>query len=121
MKIKSIKTVTIHQIKTDEPDCNNYTRYGEDSWMVQMGCSDEEVYDCEKLEKAFQQYWIESNSLYNPIFKDCTAIECQGSGHCVQCCADCDALRSDGYDDGPCDRHKSDENSPLQTQGTVVK
>lgn len=37
--------------------------------------------------------------------KKCTP-ECTGSGDCPDCCPDCDALRSDGVDDGPCDRHK---------------
>jgi len=36
----------------------------------------------------------------------CSPDNCAGSGDCVQCCPDCDSLRSYGYDDGPCDRHK---------------
>mgnify|MGYP001139084993 FL=1 len=36
----------------------------------------------------------------------CSPDRCVGSGDCVQCCPDCDVLRSYGYDDGPCERHK---------------
>ena len=36
----------------------------------------------------------------------CSPDNCVGSGDCVQCCPSCDSLRSYGYDDGPCDRHK---------------
>ena len=39
----------------------------------------------------------------------CSPDECLGTGHCVRCCPDCDALRSDGIDDGSCDRHKQYE------------
>jgi len=41
----------------------------------------------------------------------CTPGNCVGSGDCVNCCPDCDALRSDGYDDGPCERHAKAEMS----------
>jgi hypothetical protein len=36
----------------------------------------------------------------------CTEDECLGTGDCTQCCPDCDALCSDGYNDGPCDKHR---------------
>lgn len=40
-----------------------------------------------------------------PAAPTCSPNACVGSGDCVNCCPDCDALRSDGYDDGPCERH----------------
>ena len=42
----------------------------------------------------------------------CSPDNCAGSGDCVQCCPDCDSLRSYGYDDGPCDRHKHQTPNP---------
>jgi hypothetical protein len=38
----------------------------------------------------------------------CTPDECRGTGDCRWCCADCDALCSDGYNDGPCEKHRGE-------------
>lgn len=55
MNILEITQSTIYTVITDENDCNEYTRYGPDNWMVAMGESLESVYDCEKLERMFQK------------------------------------------------------------------
>jgi hypothetical protein len=47
----------------------------------------------------------------SPPAKTCAPGNCVGSGDCVDCCPDCDALRSDGFDDGPCERHPKAEMS----------
>lgn len=56
MKIVKTEDCVVTFIETDENGWNNYTRYGEDSWTVQMGESDESVYDCEELEQLYQDY-----------------------------------------------------------------
>lgn len=56
MKIKNVSEEIVYLVETDESDLNQYIRYGPDSWMVTMGCSDEVVNDCEKLEAAFEEY-----------------------------------------------------------------
>lgn len=56
MKILSVTCVTSFSVETDEDEYNEYTRYGENCWMVRMGESDETVYDCEELEKLYQEH-----------------------------------------------------------------
>ena len=56
MNIKSVTPQTVHFVETDGGDIYQYTRYGANSWTVRMGESDEQVYDCEELEAAFQAF-----------------------------------------------------------------
>ena len=41
---------------TDDDELFSYTRYGADCWYVNMGESDEPVYDCKEIEAKFQEY-----------------------------------------------------------------
>lgn len=56
MNIREVREVTCHSVITDEKDYREYTRYGPESWTVRMGESDEQVYECAELEKAFQAF-----------------------------------------------------------------
>lgn len=60
MKIKEVTKATIFYVETDEEGYYRYIRHGADSWTVTMGESDEPVYDCEELEKLFQD-WLSKN------------------------------------------------------------
>ena len=54
MKIESISEMRAYHIETDEDEYYCYTRYGPDCWYVTMGESDEPFYDCEEIERLFQ-------------------------------------------------------------------
>lgn len=54
--IIKVSKITAHVVDTDEAEFSHYTRYSATSWFVTMGESDEPVYDCEELEKAFQKF-----------------------------------------------------------------
>lgn len=56
MNITKIREVTVHQVTTDEKDYREYARYGPESWMVRMGESEEQVYECGELEAEFQKF-----------------------------------------------------------------
>lgn len=56
MKITSISKSNGITIFTDEEHNNHYTRYDWDSYTVRMGESDEPLYNCEKIEKLYQEY-----------------------------------------------------------------
>lgn len=56
MKVKQVAEFRCLKVETDEDECFNYTRYSADSWWVSMGGSEEEVYDCTEIEKAYQEY-----------------------------------------------------------------
>ena len=53
--IKAEVACCIH-VETDEPEYNEYTRWGPECWTVRMGESDEQVYDTESLELEYQRY-----------------------------------------------------------------
>jgi hypothetical protein len=61
MKIKQVDKATIYYVETDEKDWHYYIRHGADSWCLLMGESWEIQYDCEELEKEFQE-WLYENS-----------------------------------------------------------
>ena len=56
MKIVKAEELRVIRVETDESEYSNYTRYSSDCWYVQMGESDEPVYDCEELENLYQKY-----------------------------------------------------------------
>ncbi len=56
MKIKRVSEIHSFTVVTDEDEHYEYTRYAADSWYVMMGESNEPVYNCEELERLFQQY-----------------------------------------------------------------
>lgn len=56
MKVNSIEPISGHRVSTDEKGWSEYTRYSANCWTVAMGESDESVYDCTKLEQAYQEY-----------------------------------------------------------------
>ena len=56
LKIESIKETKCFYVVTDEEEYYQYTRYGAYCWYVRMGESDEPVYDCDEIEKLFQEY-----------------------------------------------------------------
>jgi len=58
MKIVTTTTITAEIVETTEKEWPTYTRYGPDSWTNTMGESEEQVYDCEELEKAYQDFKI---------------------------------------------------------------
>jgi len=62
MKIVNAEKSIVFYVETDEKELNRYTRHSSCSWTVIMGESDEPVYDCEDLEKLFQE-WVSQNSL----------------------------------------------------------
>jgi hypothetical protein len=64
MKIIEVRQITAHVVETDSKDFPTHTRYGQNSWTVTMGESDEQVYDCAELEAAFQAF-IASNAKLN--------------------------------------------------------
>ena len=53
--IKGIEKSEIYYVTTDDEDYNEYIRYSSSSWMVRIGESEEPIYDCDELEKAFQK------------------------------------------------------------------
>jgi len=56
MRIKDIERGECYRVETDDPDWSSYRRNAPNSWENLMGSSWEDVYDCEELEKAFQEY-----------------------------------------------------------------
>ena len=60
MKITEITKIVSFLIETDEEYPNEYTRYSSDNWTVRMGESDEPLYDCEEIEKLYQE-WLAKN------------------------------------------------------------
>jgi len=55
MKITNVEPISGVRVTTDQPEFNEYTRYGPDCWYVTMGESDEPVYDCRELERLYQE------------------------------------------------------------------
>lgn len=53
IKIEEIREFVSHTVETDE---NTYTRHSSQCWTIVMGESEEPVYDCNELEKAYQEY-----------------------------------------------------------------
>jgi len=62
MKIINATKSIVFYVETDENELNKYTRHSSENWTVTMGESDEPVYDCEELEKLFQE-WGSQNGL----------------------------------------------------------
>jgi len=56
MKITDVTPIKGVRVTTDEDEYNEYTRYGPDCWYVQMGESDEPVYECQELERLYQEH-----------------------------------------------------------------
>lgn len=53
IKIEEIREFVSHTVETSE---NTYTRHSSQCWTIIMGESEEPVYDCEELEKAYQEF-----------------------------------------------------------------
>ena len=62
MKIVNVTKSIVFYVETDENELNRYTRHSSENWTVTMGESDEPIYDCEELEKVFQE-WVSQNGL----------------------------------------------------------
>jgi hypothetical protein len=60
MKITNATRSIVFYVETDESELNRYTRHSSENWSVTMGQSDEVVYDCEEMEKLFQE-WFSQN------------------------------------------------------------
>lgn len=58
MKIKEIREVKTFWVETDESEYCEYQRRSADCWEQPMGESMETLYDCEDIEKAFQDYLL---------------------------------------------------------------
>lgn len=58
MKVKTVTEIRCLKVESDEDECFNYTRYSANSWWVSMERSEEEVYDCTEIEKAYQEYMV---------------------------------------------------------------
>jgi hypothetical protein len=58
MKIESITKREVHFVETDDSVSSFYTRYSSDMWTVGMAESDEPVYNCEEIEKLFQEHKV---------------------------------------------------------------
>jgi len=56
MKIQTTFSQIIDVIITDEDEYIEYTRYNRDCWFMSMGESTERLYDCEEIEKLYQDY-----------------------------------------------------------------
>jgi hypothetical protein len=56
MEIVHVELVTCMLISTDEKIHNEYYRYSANNWRVWMGERLEPFYDCEEIEKLYQQY-----------------------------------------------------------------
>lgn len=56
MKILEISEVKSEYIVTDEALFNIHIRHSSDNWETIMGESTETTYDCEELEKAYQEF-----------------------------------------------------------------
>lgn len=56
MQIRDVNEIQGHIVDTDDKPWGQYIRYGYDCWYLSMGESDEPVYNCEELEKTFQEY-----------------------------------------------------------------
>jgi hypothetical protein len=61
MKITEVAPIQGVRVTTDEPAFNEYIRYASDCWYVQMGDSDEAVYECGKIEQLYQEHVKASN------------------------------------------------------------
>ena len=57
MKITEVTKVICFFIETDDEDNYMYNRYGVNNWTVRMGESDEPLYNCDEIEKLYQE-WI---------------------------------------------------------------
>lgn len=53
IKIEEIREFVSHTVETNE---NTYTRHSSQCWTIVMGESEEPVYDCNELEKVYQEY-----------------------------------------------------------------
>lgn len=60
MILKEVTKAVVFFVETDEKEQNYYTRYSSDNWTVRMGESDEPLYDCEEIERLFQE-WLSKN------------------------------------------------------------
>jgi hypothetical protein len=56
MEILNVTPIQGFTVATDDDELFSYTRYGADCWYVNMGESDEPVYDCKEIEAKFQEY-----------------------------------------------------------------
>ena len=57
MKITEVTKVICFFIETDDEDNYMYNRYDANNWTVRMGESDEPLYNCDEIEKLYQE-WI---------------------------------------------------------------
>ena len=55
MQIDVIDDVNCKCIITDQSEFNEYYRFSKDSWYVWMGDSLEPYYNCEDIEKLYQE------------------------------------------------------------------
>ena len=56
MKIISIFPRVSHFVSTDDEPYPDFIRWSADSWENIMGESSEPIYDCEELEKLYQEH-----------------------------------------------------------------
>lgn len=54
--ITKVTKSIIYYIETNEEEYSDYIRHGSDNWDNRMGESYEPVYNCDGLEKEFQEY-----------------------------------------------------------------
>ena len=66
MKITEVTKIVCFSIETDEEYPNEYTRYGANNWTVKFFDSVVELYNCEEIEKLYQE-WLSKNK--NNIIK----------------------------------------------------
>lgn len=69
IKIEEIREFVSHTVETSE---NVYTRHSSQCWTIVMGESEEPVYDCEELEKAYQEFI--SNKIRKEVIMDLESI-----------------------------------------------
>lgn len=55
MKIIEVTPISGMIVATDEPEFNEYVRYGPDCWYVRMGESEEPWYEYGQIEKLYQE------------------------------------------------------------------
>lgn len=69
MKIKSVTKTNDDLIEVEDSEFSTYRRINSDNYEVLIGCSFEQIGNCEEVEKLYQQY-MKENHLYINIPND---------------------------------------------------
>lgn len=67
MKIVSVVEKTVHYVETDGEHYNSYIRHSKNNWTMQIGESDETIFNCEELEMLYLEWCARNNCLSGSI------------------------------------------------------